>query len=403
MSSISQSTDKRFKLESKGKHGSNLVINDVMARDSGNYECMITSNPPVSLKHSVQVQYAPVVTTRPEGGVLVVEEGQQVTLACEADGRPEPTVTWTKMEGLLPYGEKKHTGDHLDIAAVESDHMGHYVCTVDNGVGSPVEKHIHLEVNSQADLQQIAPQIAHRLNNEVVHTAPPPVTRPQLECSIHGRPMPEVEWYRVKRTALDEDHYQRYQEGHLYGIRIAEVRDSDLGVYSCQAVNELGKLAATVLLTGKPKPAIIRSKPNGNQRETYALRWSMESFAPLLEYKILYKRVSDKGESAWQEVVSAYPNRSDNSTMVVHKMTMMLPELQPASVYEVLVTARNKYGWSEQPDTTFRFSTLGANAKTANPKGGEALVSPKGTGAAEAPRAGVACLLMLLMPLRALW
>ncbi|XP_037072287.1 interference hedgehog-like [Pollicipes pollicipes] len=287
---------------------------------------------------------------------------------------------------------QQHTGDHLDIAAVESDHMGHYVCTVDNGVGSPVEKHIHLEVN-------YAPQIA--VTNDVVHTAAG--HEAQLECSIHGRPMPEVEWYRVKRTALDEDHYQRYQEGHLYGIRIAEVRDSDLGVYSCQAVNELGKLAATVLLTGKPKPAIIRSEPNGNQRETYALRWSMESFAPLLEYKILYKRVSDKGESAWQEVVSAYPDRSDNSTMVVHKMTMMLPELQPASVYEVLVTARNKYGWSEQPDTTFRFSTLGANAKTANPKGGEALVSPKGTGAAEAPRAGVACLLMLLMPLRALW
>ena len=63
-------------------------------------------------------------------------------------------------------------------------------------------------------------------------------------------PVRQVMWYRVKGTPLDEAHYERYEEGYTFGLRIANVKDDDLGVYSCQAENVIGKHTAIVHLTG---------------------------------------------------------------------------------------------------------------------------------------------------------
>ena len=67
-----------------------------------------------------------------------------------------------------------------------------------------------------------------------------------------------MSWFRVKGTPLDESHYQRYQQGYRYGIRIASVRDDDLGVYSCQAENTIGKHTGVVHLTGEENYDSIR-------------------------------------------------------------------------------------------------------------------------------------------------
>ena len=59
------------------------------------------------------------------------------------------SVVWPCQGGLLPYQEKKQTGERLIIPAVKGAHMGDYFCTADNGVGEPVVEHIRLEVNCE--------------------------------------------------------------------------------------------------------------------------------------------------------------------------------------------------------------------------------------------------------------
>ncbi|KAF0314093.1 hypothetical protein FJT64_001556 [Amphibalanus amphitrite] len=61
MGNIPMTTDDRFKLEQTGDKGSSLVISRLQPGESGAYICQVSSNPPVSLRHTVNVRYPPMV------------------------------------------------------------------------------------------------------------------------------------------------------------------------------------------------------------------------------------------------------------------------------------------------------------------------------------------------------
>ena len=65
-----------------------------------------------------------------------VPEGNDVSLECNVtDGRPPPTVTWSKIGGLskitFPPGQR------LVIKNADRTEAGTYKCTADNGIGNP--------------------------------------------------------------------------------------------------------------------------------------------------------------------------------------------------------------------------------------------------------------------------
>ncbi|XP_043217102.1 protein amalgam-like isoform X2 [Amphibalanus amphitrite] len=381
-------SDSRYSLQDPGQLGNSLVIAGVDQKDSPEYQCQISSSTPINLKHHVRIQVPPTITVRPESRIKVVEEGNEVVLECIASGFPVPIVTWTKKGDLLPYQEKKHTGKRLVIPAVKGAHVGDYFCTAENGVGDPATEHIRLEVN-------FPPQV--EVDNDIVYTGAG--HEAAVECNVKGQPLPVVSWFRVKGTPLDGPHYQQYQEGYRYGVRIASVRDEDLGVYNCQAENAIGKDTGIVHLTGKPKPVKVLSDPNGNDKDMFNIRWSVESYAEPIEYKILYRKIQEAGEpdQDWNELEVAYvaaPGRAEDS--IVYSQKAMLKSLESAAVYQAIVTARNQYGWSEASDT-FRFSTLGAKALISEkPSGNSApssLLRPAGVGLLSALLAAVVALL----------
>ncbi|XP_037084586.1 protein amalgam-like isoform X2 [Pollicipes pollicipes] len=353
--SFTNSKDTRVKLSQSGPKGNSLVITDVRPQDSGTYECLISSSPPVSLHHVVNIKYAPVVTTDPAQGVLVIRQGQPVRLSCTADANPPATITWTRKGGVLPNGEQKLEGETLEVAAVDRSHMGSYTCTVDNGVGKAVVKDFRLEVN-------FAPEI--ELMTNTVHTGAG--FEAQLMCKVRGQPLPKVRWSRTGGATLDDQHHVERHEGDDYYINIDKVMDSDMGLYSCRAESSLGTAAAAIEVTGKPTPVVVSSDPNGQEKNSFTLNWSVESYSPVKEYKVIYKNTQVNGtnpevQQQWEQVIVAAP-RTDGANSVLYKYTYALRDLQPASVYEGVVTARNKYGWSREPTEPFRFSTLGAQA-----------------------------------------
>lgn len=83
--------------------GSRLTISHTRPRDAGTFLCHFDLEPPVQLRHTLDVQFAPTVRALvpPEQHVA---KGNSVTLECKANGNPEPNIRWSHQEGPLPSG-----------------------------------------------------------------------------------------------------------------------------------------------------------------------------------------------------------------------------------------------------------------------------------------------------------
>jgi len=224
----------------------------------------------------------------------------------------------------------------------------------------------------------------------------------QLICKVHGQPLPTVTWARSDGAALDPGHHRQEHEADAYSVSIDSVKDSDLGTYSCRAKNSLGTAVAAIQVSGKPTEVVVSSEPNGVDRETYTMHWQVESYAPIEEYKVTYEVTQsgsegEKEERKWEQVIVAAPP-ADGATSVMYKYTYVLRELQPATIYEATVTARNKYGWSHEPSKPFKLSTYGAESPAADLIGGEALGS-KDPNSAATVRTGLLVSLASLLAL----
>jgi hypothetical protein len=79
----------------------------------------------------------------------VVKKGRKVELKCRADGNPEPSITWSRLNNLLPSGEKRRASKTLIIDSVDRHEAGIYVCRAHNGVGVGKAETAEAQINLQ--------------------------------------------------------------------------------------------------------------------------------------------------------------------------------------------------------------------------------------------------------------
>ena len=92
----------------------------------------------------------------------------------------------------------------------------------------------------------------------LVSAVPPKVSclagyRVALTCSVLSVPKPDVQWFFNRRQLKMDAKHTMEERGDNYTLTVADVRQQDLGEYTCSAVNKIGEAQATVLLTGKKK------------------------------------------------------------------------------------------------------------------------------------------------------
>ena len=89
----------------------------------------------------------------------------------------------------------------------------------------------------------------------LVSAVPPRVSclagyRVALTCSVLSVPKPDVQWFFNRRQLKMDAKHTMEERGDNYTLTVADVRQQDLGEYTCSAVNKIGEAQASVLLTG---------------------------------------------------------------------------------------------------------------------------------------------------------
>lgn len=174
--------------------------------------------------------------------------------------------------------------------------------------------------------------------------------------------------------------------GNKHTLTIRNVQGSDFGNYSCVADNSLGRAKKYMELSGRPSPAEFKSTPYSRAKDSYNLTWVVESYPPLEEVRLLYRKLMVNSLSIsfrfrrvvvslrpalthlrlfqmnetyqhpgkWHDVILT-PDKEETFS---HVMSHNIRGLDSGSVFEAIVQAKNRYGWNEVSDL-YQFYTRG--------------------------------------------
>ncbi|XP_072746742.1 cell adhesion molecule Dscam2 isoform X3 [Anoplolepis gracilipes] len=331
-----------------------LTINSVSASHSGNYTCQI-SNVAGLAEHSTSLS----VTVPPRWTVEPIDQnavvGHGVSIACQAEGFPIPTVTWKQSIGEttgdyreLGYGGTEGAGvarnGSLVIPRVSRDHGGFYLCQASNGIGPGLSKLIRLTVHA-------GPQVTVRTRQESVRRGESVI----LRCEAEGDAPLDLSW-RVRDSKIDPNYDVRYAVDNTADasgrvtteLRIVQASHMDRGDYVCVAANAYGQDKATIHLLVQEPPDFPRNLHVAEQgSRSILLAWSSPASdrdvnhvsAPITNYIVQYKEAQD----VWHEHNTQKLVAGDNTVARVSP-------LKPATTYHFRVLAENHLGTSAPSD-----------------------------------------------------
>ncbi|XP_071449824.1 protein CEPU-1-like [Hetaerina americana] len=329
-----------------------LEVAAIIADDAGEYECRVERPSPwdpIVQKHHIEVLYNPTVSLSPSGPVMDVKIGDEVNIKCHAFAFPTPTVSWSHL-GNLPEDSSSLTGvtnSRLTFLARSRKLAGLYTCTAQNGVGGPVSASVQLRILHPPEVS---------VEKEWVHASPG--VRAELTCFVSAEPRAKVVWSRGKQPIPLTNRISKKVKGDGYSLVFHRVHSDDLTTYTCTATNALGTDQRTLLLTGVAREAVFKQglTPLENDEDTITLIWEAESYTPIINFKLEFRRISGVVVSNWTEVVIP----ADGQSALVHSKSFILRGLSPGASYEAVVRSRNAYGWSP-PSEVFAFATDGGS------------------------------------------
>ncbi|XP_068563703.1 hemicentin-1 [Cebidichthys violaceus] len=235
--------------------GRTLQILKAKVSDGGKYSCVAINAAGEAYKHIYLTVFVPPSIRDSSGDSPVVVNvlvGKSVTLECESNAVPPPTITWykngrmvTESANLRILAERQM----LEIKGSEVSDTGQYVCKATNVAGQ-VDKNFHLNI-------YVPPSIDGPAEESVVETISNPVT---FACDATGIPPPSLAWLKNGRPI----EYSESLEMHIFSggskLQIARSQLSDSGTYTCLASNVEGKAHKSYHLTIQVPPSISRSE-----------------------------------------------------------------------------------------------------------------------------------------------
>lgn len=237
-----------------------LHIQKIKRFHTGNYTCSARNVVGMD-KKVVYVEVlvsSPVINGSESPGIIrkTVMKDQHVLLDCKANGNPVPKIMWVFPNNVvLPapyYGSRitVHLNGSLDIHAARISDSSTLLCIARNEAGETKLK-VQLEVSENVE----KPRLRSLPTESVSLTEGKPLS---LNCSIEGKPTPEITWILPDGTSLLKGtgvfRFNHRFDGTLF---IREPTVSEVGRYRCVGRNSAGYVERIVTLESVRKPDII--------------------------------------------------------------------------------------------------------------------------------------------------
>ncbi|XP_068685573.1 fibroblast growth factor receptor 3-like [Montipora foliosa] len=216
--------------------GTNVTITfrTVDRNDSNDYTLVIlTSDGSITgiadVKIIVQVPTSNIVTSSNQ----TVSLFNELTLNCSADGRPTPTITWTRLSD--------NTVVNMTLNISSRQYGGCYRCTADNGVGKALTKDVCINV--------LFPPMVTLENKFFVGRG----QTASLNCEVEGNPTPSIHWIPCDppNTGCNKQY-----------LNISDVQTPRAN-YTCTASNNEGSDSETTLLIIGGNKIFLRISTSG--------------------------------------------------------------------------------------------------------------------------------------------
>ncbi|XP_022800042.1 MAM domain-containing glycosylphosphatidylinositol anchor protein 2-like [Stylophora pistillata] len=171
-----------------------LVIFNVTASydaSNGAFECELGTNKGSWSRH---IRLNIIERTRIVGVTTDKDvcEDTKVTLSCNATGKPEPNITWTRVWGNgTDSGALQSKDGYFVMDNIGRGFNGIYRCTAFNGVGEPVNQTVKVIV-------RCPPKITHIMNDKIVNET----DKVTLNCQADGYPSPRIRWIFVSNNSF---------------------------------------------------------------------------------------------------------------------------------------------------------------------------------------------------------
>ncbi|XP_038053921.1 hemicentin-1-like isoform X1 [Patiria miniata] len=218
---------------------SKLTLSDIQPNDTSEYRCVTQGTAGnESSVFSLTVNVPPRWNEKPIS--KTVNQGDDVTLRCDARGTEPLNVTWRIENGRnisMPFdGHPRYSVDEetrsFRIASVEpADKEFVYHCEIANDAGS-----ISASANLQVIEQWQLPSITAPLPNQTAFVG----DDVRMSCQASGDPAPQVTWFLqdLSIETLMDERFVVSESGEELSVSNVNLRDS--GTYSCVAANVNG-------------------------------------------------------------------------------------------------------------------------------------------------------------------
>ncbi|XP_054448747.1 cell adhesion molecule-related/down-regulated by oncogenes [Pteronotus mesoamericanus] len=417
---------------------SHLATDGIDPADAGNYSCMVGSKSGGVKHVTYMVNVLEHASISKGLKDQTVSLGATVQFTCEVRGNPSPNRTWLhNAQPIRPSPRHLTAGNGLKISGVTMEDSGLYQCIADNGIGF-MQSTGRLEIEKGSGLEPViitaptstqvadgdfvalscnatgvpVPIIRWYDRHGLITSHPSQVLRSKSRKSHSLRPggfAPEPVYFVMSRAGSSSLYIQAASLEHA-------------GKYTCEAANEHGSARSEAVLTvvpfetntksgivaspeatqsaksdgsetgllspfpakepssagqsqseknasgaSVPDAPIILSPPQTPTPDTYSLVWraGRDGGLPINAYFVKYRKLDDSvgAVGSWHTV--RVPG-SENE--------LRLTELEPSSLYEVLMVARSPAGEGQPAMLTFRTS----KEKTASSKSAQASSPPMG-------------------------
>ncbi|EYB87861.1 hypothetical protein Y032_0256g374 [Ancylostoma ceylanicum] len=267
-----------------------LTIKEARSTDAGVYSARATNE-----SGEARTDATVTVGTKPIAPVFTselkateVKETETVRLSVSVEGSPQPQVAWykdnVKIEvdnvrvSVIEETQGRYT---LEIKDARLTDVGNYICKASSAAGE-AQTAATMAVVENVEM----PQFVEGLKPIEVEEGKPA----ELTCTVVGKPEPEVVWLRDGvPVQIDGSHVIRKDAEGKHTLIIKDVTASDVGSYTCEAVNKAGK-EVSVADVKIPKYAFEKRK--SEEVEPLFLEPLQEAFAEEGKTVVLECRVN---------------------------------------------------------------------------------------------------------------